>query len=80
MIDIDEARVDKIRNDLILSGTPFSQANSMAVDIYLKEAIMEERMRKKALADLYRMPYNTAARARAKRPTQTTWRNPHANI
>lgn len=79
MITIDEARVDRIRLDLLNLGHSWAESNRMAVDMYLKEGILQEKLRKHALAELARMPYNTAQRAVRMRPTQTAWRQ-GANI
>ncbi len=71
------SQVDKMRNDLILLGHSWREANSMAADAYVLRHAKVERIRKNIAAS---MPYNTAKPKRPNRPTQTAWRSIHANI
>ena len=80
MISINEKRVDEIYRKLLLEGHPASKANSLAVDLYLKEAILAEKLQNYRMQELLRLQRNTAAQARAQRPRQTAWRTINANI
>lgn len=66
------SEVDKIRNDLILLGHNWSEANRLAADKYVETKLKATRLRQIAVA---RLPYNTATPKKpSNRPTQTAWR------
>lgn len=77
---INENRVDEIYHQLLLEGHSASQANSLAVDMYLKEAIFAEKLRNYRMQEMLKRPRNEAAAAREKRQKQTAWREINANI
>lgn len=72
------SEIDKLRNDLILLGHNWAQANSLAVDKYIEIKIKAVKLKQIAMA---RVPYNTAVpKQPSRRPTQTAWRKAGLNV
>lgn len=82
-MEFDEEKVDKIRDTMLRSGYSWSQANSLAVDIYLNmvkydleiQAAIDAIEKQKAIAISKGMISKKPVRK-----TQTKWRSVHANI
>jgi hypothetical protein len=83
MINIDEQKVDRIRDSLLKFGYSRSECNSLAVDIYLGLAkyddviLKQEAIRDSVIKNIttVRAPMNTVKTSTVKRKTQTAWRS-----